>query len=134
MLTHEVIYAQKICYNIFIYEHISCSLEWFDALFEASSFSNTTNAESRGAVRASASAAGFLAQEESAGRIVLTGTIGTYDYDTVVSLQGVPDYSIGAERGSMYRLIVPDEPQTMTLTGPAVHLYRLDSPEPVMFI
>ena len=62
-------------------------------------------------------ASGFIAQEESAGRIVLTGTIGTYDYDTVVSLQGVPDYNGGAERGSMYRLIVLDEPQTLTLTG-----------------
>ena len=62
-------------------------------------------------------ASGFITQEESAGRIVLTGTIGTYDYDTVVSLQGVPDYNGGAERGSMYRLIVLDEPQTLTLTG-----------------
>lgn len=56
----------------------------------------------------------WTAAEQAAGRIVLTGTIGTYDYDSVVSLQGVPDYNGGGERGKTWRLIVLSAPTTIT--------------------
>ena len=56
----------------------------------------------------------LIASEQAAGRIVLTGTVGTYDYDSVVSLQGVPDYNGGGERGKTWRLIVLSAPTTIT--------------------
>lgn len=56
----------------------------------------------------------WTAAEQAAGRIVLNGTVGTYDYDSVVSLQGVPDYNGGSARGRTWRLIVLTSPQTIT--------------------
>lgn len=52
-------------------------------------------------------------------RIVLTGTIGTYDYDGIIALQGQPDpngcdeYSVEHSRSITYRVIVLDTPQTL---------------------
>lgn len=54
-------------------------------------------------------------------RIVLTGTVGTYDYDGIIELQGEPDpndfdgnYN-GYARSMTYRVIVLDAPQTLRL-------------------
>ncbi len=61
-------------------------------------------------------------------RIVLTGTVGTYDYDEIVALQGQPDPNIpyydGESqvesyfeymRNTTYRVIVLDTPQTLRI-------------------
>lgn len=54
-------------------------------------------------------------------RIVLTGTVGTYDYDEIIALQGQPDpnsfdeYSMSYSRSVTYRVIVLDMPQTLRL-------------------
>ncbi|MBD5524157.1 MAG: sigma-70 family RNA polymerase sigma factor [Lachnospiraceae bacterium] len=56
-------------------------------------------------------------------RIVLTGTVGTYDYDEIVALQGQPDPNAPYEdesaleyiRSTTYRVIVLDTPQTLRL-------------------
>ena len=54
-------------------------------------------------------------------RIVLTGTVGTFDYDDIVALQGEPDpngfdeSSVEYSRSQTYRVIVLDTPQTLYL-------------------
>lgn len=54
-------------------------------------------------------------------RIVLTGTVGTYDYDEIIALQGQPDpngldeSSVEDSRSLTYRVIVLDTPQTLNL-------------------
>lgn len=54
-------------------------------------------------------------------RIVLTGTVGTFDYDDIVALQGEPDpngfdeSSVEYARSQTYRVIVLDTPQTLYL-------------------
>lgn len=53
-------------------------------------------------------------------RIVLTGTVGTYDYDEIIALQGQPDPngdedSLEYFRSITYRVIVLDTPQTLRL-------------------
>ena len=55
-------------------------------------------------------------------RIVLTGTVGTYDYDGIITLQGQPDPNASDEslpfndyRSETYRVIVLDTPQTLSL-------------------
>ncbi len=56
-------------------------------------------------------------------RIVLTGTVGTYDYDEIVALQEEPDpnaefydeYDREYVRSTTYRVIVLDTPQTLRL-------------------
>ena len=54
-------------------------------------------------------------------RIVLTGTVGTFDYDDIVALQGQPDPngwdedSVEYSRSRTYRVIVLDTPQTLRL-------------------
>ena len=54
-------------------------------------------------------------------RIVLTGTVGTYDYDGIIELQGQPDPngwdedSVEYARSITYRVIVLDTPQTLRL-------------------
>lgn len=54
-------------------------------------------------------------------RIVLTGTVGTYTYDEVLTLQGIsdPNASVPAQYRSKdsFRLIVLDTPQTLSLQG-----------------
>lgn len=56
-------------------------------------------------------------------RIVLTGTVGTYDYDEIVALQKVPDpnafdaSSVEYARSVTYHVIVLDEPQYLRLRG-----------------
>ena len=54
-------------------------------------------------------------------RIVLTGTVGTFDYDEIIALQGQPDpngwdeRSVEFARSMTYRVIVLDTPQTLRL-------------------
>ena len=54
-------------------------------------------------------------------RIVLTGTVGTYDYDGIIALQGQPDpngfdkNSVEYAKSLTYRVIVLDTPQTLCL-------------------
>lgn len=49
-------------------------------------------------------------------RIVFTGSINTYSYDEVVALQGEPDPNAPySDTTAVYRLIIPDTPQNMTL-------------------
>lgn len=56
-------------------------------------------------------------------RIVLTGTVGTYDYDEIIALQGQPDPNapyyeesfLEYIRSTTYRVIVLDTPQTLRL-------------------
>lgn len=49
-------------------------------------------------------------------RIVFTGTINTYSYDELIALQGTPDPNAPySDTTAVYRLIVPDAPQNMTL-------------------
>lgn len=56
-------------------------------------------------------------------RIVLTGTVGTYDYDEIVALQKAPDpnafdaSSVEYARSVTYHVIVLDEPQYLRLRG-----------------
>ena len=50
-------------------------------------------------------------------RIVFTGTIGTYSYDEVLSLQGETDPNPGNHSGESFRLIVLDTPQAMGLSS-----------------
>lgn len=49
-------------------------------------------------------------------RIVLTGTVGTYNYDEIIALQGQPDPN-GSEysKSLTYRVIVLDTPQTLCI-------------------
>ncbi len=54
----------------------------------------------------------WAAQEEAAGRIVLTGYIDTYDYDETVELQDFPDYN--GWNSQLYRIITLDTPITLT--------------------
>lgn len=49
-------------------------------------------------------------------RIVFTGTIDTYSYDELITLQGEPDPNAPySDTTATYRLIIPDTPQNMTL-------------------
>ena len=66
-------------------------------------------------------AAGAGALPTDGNRIVLTGTMGTYSYNEVLKLQGVPDPNPGASSGknTTYRLIVLDTPKTMNLMSGA---------------
>lgn len=56
-------------------------------------------------------------------RIVLTGTVGTYDYDGIITLQGQPDPNapyydesdLEYNRSMTFRVIVLDMPQTLSL-------------------
>lgn len=52
-------------------------------------------------------------------RIVPTGTVGIYDYDGIIALQGQPDPNGGdAHSGYQtmtYPVIVPDTPQTLRI-------------------
>ncbi len=56
-------------------------------------------------------------------RIVLTGTVGTYDYDEIIELQRQPDPngdyedSVGYSRSRTYRVILLDTPQILRLHG-----------------
>lgn len=56
-------------------------------------------------------------------RIVLTGTVGTYDYDEIIALQGQPDpngwdeRSVEYSRSQTYRVIVLDTPQDLSLNS-----------------
>lgn len=56
-------------------------------------------------------------------RIVLTGTVGTYDYDEIIALQGQPDpnswdgSSVEDSRSLTYRVIVLDTPQDLNLNS-----------------
>ncbi len=66
-------------------------------------------------------------------RIVLTGTVGTYDYDEIIALQGQPDPNIyddiwaekymESARNQTYRVIVLDTPQTLKLHSGADDSY-----------
>lgn len=47
---------------------------------------------------------------------MLTGTVGTYDYDEIIALQGQPDPNDSEYSKSLtYRVIVLDTPQTLRL-------------------
>lgn len=56
-------------------------------------------------------------------RIVLTGTVGTYDYDEIVALQKAPDpnafdaFSVECARSVTYHVIVLDMPRFLRLRG-----------------
>ena len=46
-------------------------------------------------------------------RVVLTGTINTFDYAQTIELQGMPDYN-SSDPSRTYRIIVLDQPQNLT--------------------
>lgn len=48
-------------------------------------------------------------------RIVFTGTLGSYSYTEVLTLQEISEPNPGSDRGETYWLIVLDTPQNMTL-------------------
>ena len=57
----------------------------------------------------------WIAKEEAAGRVVLAGTVNTYNYDEVVALQGQPDPNAQwSDKSWTYRIIVLDEPQMLS--------------------
>ena len=63
-----------------------------------------------------AAAYSWTAEEEAAGRLVFTGEIATYNYEAVVEMQGYPDYNEAyTDKTQVYRIIVLDEPQEVTL-------------------
>lgn len=84
----------------------------------AAGTSETTDDPNAG--KASVSLPQSSGQEEGAeeGRIVFTGTIGTYSYDEVITLQGCPDPNAPwTDSSQTFRLIVLDTPQVMELEG-----------------
>jgi RNA polymerase sigma factor (sigma-70 family) len=63
----------------------------------------------------SGSSAGETSLPEDGGRIVFTGTLGSYSYDEVLALQGISAPDPGSSHSETFWLIVLDQPQTMEL-------------------
>ncbi len=91
-------------------------IEWHE-IEDLSALDSWTAPDSGEAETSEMSGSDTLPTDED--RIVLTGTVGTYDYDEIVALQGVPDPNACDEntlkwsRSMTYRVIVLDTPQTL---------------------
>lgn len=93
-------------------------IEWHES-GEMSALDSWTAPDTRGASSSEQADGSVLPTDGD--RIVLTGTVGTFDYDDIVALQGQPDPngwdedSVEYSRSRTYRVIVLDTPQTLRL-------------------
>lgn len=94
-------------------------IKWTEVSFHGSGQNETAEAAGNAEIEAKpVSPAGSESQGSSAedGRIVFTGTVGTYSYEEVIALQGCPDPNAPwTDSSQTFRLIVLDTPQEMEL-------------------
>ncbi len=99
-------------------------IEWHE-IEDLSALDSWTAPDSDGSETSETTGSDTLPTDED--RIVLTGTVGTYDYDEIVALQGEPDPNACDEntlkwsQSMTYRVIVLDTPQTL-------RFYMIDEP------
>lgn len=96
-------------------------IKWTEVSFHGSGQSETAETGGNAEIEAKpVSPAGSESQGSDAedGRIVFTGTVGTYSYEEVIALQGCPDPNAPwTDSSQTFRLIVLDTPQIMELEG-----------------
>lgn len=96
-------------------------IKWTEVSFHGSGQSETVGGGGKSDVEAEpVSPPDSESQGSSAedGRIVFTGTVGTYSYEEVIDLQGCPDPNAPwTDSSQTFRLIVLDTPQIMELEG-----------------
>lgn len=96
-------------------------IKWTEVSFHGSGQSETVGGGGKSDVEAEpVSPPDSESQGSSAedGRIVFTGTVGTYSYEEVIALQGCPDPNAPwTDSSQTFRLIVLDTPQIMELEG-----------------
>ena len=96
-------------------------IKWTEVSFHGSGQSETVGGSGKSEIEAEpvsppdSESRGNSAED---GRIVFTGTVGTYSYEEVIDLQGCPDPNAPwTDSSQTFRLIVLDTPQIMELEG-----------------